>query len=77
MAVARTVLENWAAKFAIYSNLHTDIGHLFVARLFVAVRTAVEVSGTHTAEYRPQTDGQAKRFNSRFVSRLRGDVSQE
>lgn len=74
--VACKFLKHWVSRFGITSDLLTDDGQQFVSRFFVPFYSMLGVNNIADTEYQPQKNGQAERYNSTIVLRLRHYVSE-
>lgn len=62
--------EHWVSNYGIPSKLLANNGPQFVSKIFVAVCSILKGNNITTAEYHPQSNGQAERFYSTLISRL-------
>ena len=72
--VARTVDNEWYARYGVPEQLHSDRGTQFEAALFTEVCATFGVDKTRTTPYRPQANGKCERFNRTLVTMLRRAV---
>ena len=75
LAVARAFCRAWVFNYGIPKILLTDNGTQFTASFFRNVCRILGIHKVFTAEYHPQTNGQAERFNRTIVAAIRNYVS--
>lgn len=64
MTVAGIVASEWMCHYGVPQALHSDQGHNFKSEVFQGMCSLFGIDKTHTAPFRPQSDGQVKRFNA-------------
>ena len=75
LAVARAFCKAWVFNYGTPKVLLTDNGTQFTATFFRNVCRILKIHKVFTAEYHPQTNGQAERFNRTIVAAIRNYVS--
>ena len=75
LAVARAFCRDWVFSYGTPNTLLTDNGTQFTASFFRNVCHILGIHKVFTAEYHPQTNGQAERFNRTIVAAIRNYVS--
>ena len=75
LAVAKAFCKSWVFNHGIPKVLLTDNGTQFTASFFRNVCRILGIHKVFTAEYHPQTNGQAERFNRTIVAAIRNYVS--
>lgn len=63
-AVAEVVALEWMCRYGIPQVLHSDQGRNFESEVFREMCCLFGIEKTHTAPFRPQSDGQVERFNA-------------
>ena len=76
LAVARAFCKAWVFNYGTPKVLLTDNGTQFTATFFRNVCRILKIRKVFTAEYHPQTNGQAERFNRTIVAAIRNYVSE-
>ena len=69
--VASIFIDYWIYSYGVPDYLLTDRGTQFMSKFFELVCSSLGVKHVATSAYRPQTNGQAERYNRTMVSRLR------
>ena len=75
LAVARAFCREWVFSYGTPKTLLTDNGTQFTASFFRNVCRILGIHKVFTAEYHPQTNGQAERFNRTIIAAIRNYVS--
>ncbi|PIK61118.1 Retrovirus-related Pol polyprotein from transposon [Apostichopus japonicus] len=68
--VANTLVEEFICRYGIPSEIHTDQGRQFEAKLFQELCRLLEINKTRTTPYYPQSDGMIERFNRTLEAML-------
>lgn len=68
-------LDDWVIPYRIPKIGLTDNDSEFVRKLFALICVNLGVKPLTTLAYRPETNGQAWRFNHKIVTRLRHNVA--
>ena len=68
--VAKAFVEEFACRYGIPPELHTDQGRNFESQLLKEVCRLLEIRKTRTPPLRPQSDGMVERFNRTLVQQL-------
>lgn len=73
--VAKTIYEQWIARFGCPNQLTTDQGRQFESRLFAALTNLLGIKKVHTTPYHPQSNGAIERWHRCMKTALRARLS--
>ena len=68
---AKTLLEQWIARFGARLQIHTDQGRNFDSLLFTDLCRLMEIIKTRTTPYRTSSNRQVERYNQMVLSFIR------
>jgi transposase InsO family protein len=69
--VAKTVLDEFFARFGCPLEIHTDQGKNFMSNLFSSLCNLLQITKKRTTSYHPQSNGQVERMNRTLLQMLR------
>lgn len=69
--VAEVIVKDFICRFGIMKQLHTDQGREFESNLFKEVCSILGIQKTHTAPYKPNSDGLVERMNKTVINMLK------
>ena len=67
---AKAVIDNFLRKFGYPFQIHSDQGRTFESKLFHSVCELLKIQSC-TKPYRPQANGQVKRYNRTLMEAIR------
>ena len=69
--VAKTVVDEFFARFGCPLEIHTDQGSNFMSGVFVDLANLLQITKTRTTAYRPRSNGNIERINRTLLQMIR------
>ena len=69
--LAKTLVNEFFARFGCSLEIHSDQGKNFLSKIFVSVTRLLQITKTHTTAYRPRSNGQVGRSNRTLLQMMR------
>ena len=69
--LAKTLVNEFFARFGCSCEIHSDQGKTFLSKIFVSVTRLLQITKTRTTAYRPNSNGQVERSTQTLLQMMR------